>query len=101
MNIREEIMALLHNFEWSASTGVEHESNIDLIESFVKLKSNQPGWMNSSHYHCKKCRAEIIFLIRLPWSVSRGVRAVGICKECDLFFVEKEYGFFDFKWLGF
>jgi len=50
-------------------------------------------WIYSSHYHCKKCGAEITFIKRIKWNPSCGVKAMGICGQCDKIFIEKEYSF--------
>ena len=49
-------------------------------------------WHHATHYHCRQCSAELIFLRRLPWQPGDGVRALGVCPRCSMLLVEREKG---------
>lgn len=47
-------------------------------------------WMNSDHYHCKECGAQLEFWKRIHWRPMVGVRAVGACHNCGVLMLEYE-----------
>lgn len=56
------------------------------------LDKKKSEWMFSTHYHCKVCQSDVVYLGRISWTVKTGVRAVGCCRRCALFMVEFEDG---------
>ena len=60
-------------------------------ENNIDLNALVSPWMHSNHYHCKECSAEISFLSRIPWNAHSVVRAIGICKQCNILMIEHEH----------
>jgi hypothetical protein len=49
-------------------------------------------FLYSDHYHCKECGKTLKCLTRVNWTVSTGVRAIGVCDACAIILIECEDG---------
>ena len=44
-----------------------------------------------THYHCKKCKCEMIPKARIDWDTNIGIQCIHVCPRCTGIFIEKEY----------